>query len=446
MIYDKSQPEIPQDAPPSYETLTNTLSASSSTTQQSFQQSGFQPDVKRPLDAQSSSSSSHAPTTPTSPPLSAGSYKGKGKAPASSSSSNSWWNGFGYLSMSQNARQVRTTVLSIIKDLVRGSETTGGGGGGGHDYAAARSILESCSEACAGYSLSLAELLQEKSIEEHTPLYWAIVNRPPEDHRRRRQRDGRGQGEQQGQDEEAGSPDLLTCLLSFTAPLQPSTVSEVRLACLLTSDQELFKRLRMSPDFAPLSGTDQMLLGVTMIPDDVVVENLDGDDGAFAADLRITQFQKRMRISKEIGVEFIARGRMWRLAFKISQNNRRHSKARPGAWCISLSLMENSPPTVLDSRLIIPHAQVSSDAPASPSPSGSKKSPIHIRMQTSDELVPPEMFKHAHQVREILVPLSADGVVGTLEHAGSSYIGPDDSLKARLEAKLAKPGQDCIIC
>ncbi|THU96111.1 hypothetical protein K435DRAFT_778705 [Dendrothele bispora CBS 962.96] len=216
--------------------------------------------------------------------------------------------------MSQNARQVRTTVLSIIKDLVRGSETTGGGGGGGggggHDYAAARSILESCSGACTAYSLSLSELLQEKSIEKHTPLYWAVVNRPPEDHR---QRHGRGQGleqqeQEQGQDEEAGSPDLLTCLLFFAAPLQPSTVSELRLACLLTSDQALFNRLRMSPDFAPLSGTDQMLLGANVIPDDVVVENLDGDDGAFAVDLRITQFQKRMRIAKEIGVEFIARG------------------------------------------------------------------------------------------------------------------------------------------
>ncbi|THV02029.1 hypothetical protein K435DRAFT_367811 [Dendrothele bispora CBS 962.96] len=334
--------------------------------------------------------------------------------------------------MSQDARQVRTTVFDIIKDLVRGSETTGGYG-----YTDVRSILESCSKACARYSLCLSELLQEKSIEEHTPLFWAIVNR-------RRQRQGREQGErqeqEQGQDEEAGSPDLLTCLLFFTAPLQPSTVSDVRLACLLTSDQELFKRLRMSPDFAPLSGTDQMLLGATMIPDDVVVENLDGDDQAFAADLRITQFQKRMKISKEIGVEFIARGRMWKLAFKVSTN----SEARPGAWCISLSLMENSAPTMLDSRLVIPYAQVSSDTPASPS--GSKKSPIHIRMQTSDELVPPEMFKHTHQVREILVPLSADGVVRTLEYVGSPYIGPDDSLKARLEVKLAKPGQDCIIC
>ncbi|THU81423.1 hypothetical protein K435DRAFT_767273 [Dendrothele bispora CBS 962.96] len=306
----------------------------------------------------------------------------------------------------RQARQVRNTVLSIIKDLVpRGSETTGG-----RDPTDIRSILESCSEACASYSLSLSQLLQEKSIAAHTPLYWAIVNRTPDDRR----------------DEEAGGPDLLTCLLSFTAPLRPSTVSEVHLACLHTLDQELFRRLKMSPDFAPLSGTDQMLLGATTIPDDVVVENSNRDNVAFTANLTITQFQKRMRVSKRIEVEFIARGRMWRLAFKVSQKNHDYNAPPPGTWCVSLSLMENSPPTVLDSKLIIP--QVLS--------SGS----LSIPMSTSKQLVPLEMFDDYNNVKEILIPLTGNGVAGTLEHAGSLYIGPDDSLKARFEARLAKPG------
>ncbi|KAF5364686.1 hypothetical protein D9758_005607 [Tetrapyrgos nigripes] len=432
MIYDKRPPEAfenapqdaPQDAPPSYDTL-----STSEATQ------NLQSDVKRPLDipAPDLSSPSSSTTTPTSPNSFGSTYKGKSKASSSSSanSNSSWW---GYFGMSSNSRQVRTTVLGIIKDLVRGHQNS--------DYAAAKSILESCAEACAGYSLSLSELLQEKSVEEHTPLYWAIVNRPPE--------------EEHDMDGTPG-PDLLTCLLTFSTPLHPPALSDVRLACLLTSDQDLFKRLRMTPEFAPLSGTDQMVLGAGTVPDDVVVENLKGDEGAFAANLSINQFQKRMRISKEVAVEFIARGRMWRLAFKVSQNTRLHShQPRMGLWCISLSLMENSPPTPVDSRLII-HDAISSnsstsllDSPASPSLAASLSSssraqkPLSIRIKSGQQdLIPPELFRRRDQLREILVPLDDAGAkAASLEHAGNSYIGADDTLRARLEARLTKGNDD----
>jgi len=153
-------------------------------------------------------------------------------------------------------------------------------------------ILESCAEACTAHSLSLPSLLQEKFIEGHTPLYWAIIKRPPDS----------------DADESTQVPDLLTALLSFSTPLNPETVSEIRLACLLTSDQLLFQRLRLSPDFSKLSGTDEILLGATIPPDGISVEDVPGDEGAFAVDFEIVHFQKRMRISKEIVLEFIARG------------------------------------------------------------------------------------------------------------------------------------------
>ncbi|KAK7444080.1 hypothetical protein VKT23_015478 [Stygiomarasmius scandens] len=422
MIYDKAPPENPDDAPPSYDTLVQPQSQS---------QSQFQPDVKTPIPIS-------VPTTPNSASSSSASYKGKGKAPASNSS---WWPGSSFF-LSQNARQTRTTVLGIIKDLVRGQAQRD---------SAVESILESCADACANFGLSFSELLQEKSIEGYTPVYWAIVNRSPSD--------------EPGNENGGSRSDLLTSLLQYTSPLLPSTISEIRLACLQASDQELFKRLQMTPElgFARLSGTDDMVLGVGDERgwDDVSVEDIKGDDGAdrgaFRAEIRIVKFQKRMRISKEVGVEFVARGRIWRLAFKV--NTSRHtshsfSRIPVGAWCAALSLMDNSPPTPVDSRLIIPEAAASTSSPASPSSTRTKlKPPITLRIQTppSTELIPTDMGRHVHQLKEVIVPLSSGDTKGGaagggLEHAGSSYIGSDDSLTCQLEARLAKPEQDCVIC
>lgn len=264
MIIDKA----PEEAPPAYEDARASGSGSLSAT--TFNDSK----TPSPYSFASSSSQSHIPPpTPPGSPLSPS--KGKGKAPASSS----WWTLFG--SESQTSREIRTTVLGIVRDLVKQKS---------ENAIAAQSILGSCAEACTGNALSLSSLLQEKSIESHTPLYWAIVNRPPD------------------KSDEGSTSDLLTTLLSYTAPLSPAVLAEVREACLIRDDQLLFQRLRLSPEFASLSGTDEMLLGESMIPDDVTVENLLGDEGAFAVNFRMPHFQKRMRVSNEVALEFIARG------------------------------------------------------------------------------------------------------------------------------------------
>jgi hypothetical protein len=101
--------------------------------------------------------------------------------------------------------------------------------------------LDSCSEACYAYDISFSSLLQERSIEYHTPLYWAVIMRPPEpldlDH------------------------DLVILLLHCSTPLTTETISDIRHACTLTSDQALFQHLRLFPSFSPLPGTDEMVLG-----------------------------------------------------------------------------------------------------------------------------------------------------------------------------------------
>ena len=131
-------------------------------------------------------------------------------------------------------------------------------------------------------------MLQEPSVEGHTPIYWAIINRPSPP--------------------EPDEPDLVSAMLSHAAPLTDATVDEIRLACLHTSDHALFQKLRRSPAFSPLTGTEEILLGGSVPVDDVDVADVKGDEGAFVAVFRMPMFQKRMRISGSIRLEFIAKG------------------------------------------------------------------------------------------------------------------------------------------
>ncbi|KAG6810457.1 hypothetical protein H0H92_011806 [Tricholoma furcatifolium] len=425
MIIKHSLPDdpTPVDSPPSYEAVHPNANSLQFRNEKTIE----------PLVAESSSSSIHArspysPSLPQTPAIkspSSASAKGKGRAP------NSWFN----FTASKTTREVQTTVLGLIRDLVREQD---------RPSVASLAILESCADACAGYEISLSTVLQEKSIEGHTPMYWAIVKRPPD-----------------GEETETGVPDLLTALISYATPLNPKTIADIRHACLLTSDQLLFQRLRMSPEFSPVSGTDEMLLGGSIPPDGITVENMKGDEGAFALNFEIAHFQKRMLVSKRIELDFIARGmllpfdnyslyrlltlsfaaRMWRLEFLIAEESRYYAlrqAPRQGSWCISLSLLENSPPTWIDSRLIIPEPVSSSTSPKPTPPSeGSQsqspplsslmdrvrtrtakppKSPISIRLTSSQQLVgPPHKYFDDHTA--IVVSLEETTMGSSLQYA-----------------------------
>ena len=101
--------------------------------------------------------------------------------------------------------------------------------------------------------------------------------------------------------------DLVTALLSHISPLNPDTILDLRMACMATSDQAMFQRLRRSPRFASISMSDHILLSGSPSPDDVAVEIGSGDKGAFTVDCIVAQFHKRMMVSKEIVLDFIAR-------------------------------------------------------------------------------------------------------------------------------------------
>ena len=258
----------PTDLPPLYDTLgaintdyDPTPSKSALVDHPSLPSPTSSPPFSPTVQSPSSSTSGHS-----------SSNKGKGRAA-------NWFK----FAASRTTREIRNTVLGLIRDLVQEQYST---------FPAATGILHSCADACTTHSLSLSSILQEKSIEDHTPLYWAIVKRLPDEHH---------------QVEDSSGPDLLSALLSFSIPLLPETITDVRRACLATCDQRLFQRLQLSPEFAPVSGVDQMLLGGTITPDNIEVEDVPGDGGAFVVTFEILHFHKRMVVSKEIGLEFIAR-------------------------------------------------------------------------------------------------------------------------------------------
>ncbi|KAF8216596.1 hypothetical protein K438DRAFT_1914479 [Mycena galopus ATCC 62051] len=394
----------PTDAPPSYEAAASTSSAPPPAAV----------DTKRPQ------------PIPASPLASGSSLASSSSSVLKTPPTNvSWFFG------SSTTRQVRATVLGLVRDLVKLDSND-------HSVVAI-SILKSCADACATNGLSMSTILQENSVEGHTPLYWAIVKRPPES------------------SETQENTDLLTTLLALSTPLTPATMSDVRLACLLTSDQALFQRLRSSPEFEPLSPTDEMLLDATMPPDDITVENVDGMEGAFVVDFSVVRFQKRMLVSKSVVLDFIARNRMWRLSFNVSTQDRRRDYPPPGTWYISLSLLENSPPTWIDSRLLVPAPPESAMEP----PSGSgfatslfgagkprPRATLSTRLKALDQLQSTTRGPRRHRSR-IIVPMDggeSDGGLGCLQYAGCPYIASDETLRGRLEARLAKPEAECIIC
>lgn len=182
--------------------------------------------------------------------------------------------------VSRSRQETRTTIMSNIRRMMHDPHATS------LDWI---NLLQSCENACSESSLSLSYLLQEPFIEEHTPLYWAIVKRDEGDPIR--------------------DPDLITILMSHTAPLAEPAVTDIYCACIVTSNQHLFQSLHNMPDFSSLmSGTDRLLLSSTNSRDQVTVEDVPGVNGSFLAVFEIAQFQKRMSVSREITFEFIARG------------------------------------------------------------------------------------------------------------------------------------------
>lgn len=257
---------------------------------------------------------------------------------------------------SKATKHVRQSVLMLIHDLVVPPTPTSSSLNPKSpqlSFPDPHEILASCAQSCSAKNLSLSTLLQEPAVAGHTAIYWAIVNY---------------------------RPTLLDALLRHSSPLTPATQSEMRKACLVASNQELFQNLRLSAGLCASglrSATDGLLLGQRP-PDDVRIE--EGPDGAFAATLDIALWQKRIRAVGSVSVEFIASGRIFALTFFTTdrpQPNSQSTKAKRvvGPLHVSLSLLEHSLPTYMNAAVVIdrPPPLPSPSFPSPGSPSGSPR-------------------------------------------------------------------------
>ena len=146
-------------------------------------------------------------------------------------------------------------------------------------------LIETCAEICRTKGVNFSEVLQDPAFEGHRALYWIIISRPPPD--------------QYG---------LLSAILNHSGPLSSEATDEVRLACIRVGDKALFSYLWRHPAYGSLSRTDKLLLGSASPTDCVRVIEFGFSASTFAASFDITQFHKRMSISRRIVFEFFARG------------------------------------------------------------------------------------------------------------------------------------------
>ncbi|KAG1877895.1 hypothetical protein DFJ58DRAFT_753148 [Suillus subalutaceus] len=196
----------------------------------------------------------------------------------------------------EQIKQIRTTVLSLIRDMVTAPDFIPSSVG---------PIIDACAT-----SLPAAEftaLLQESNITGHTPLYWAVVNNRPE---------------------------ALSAFLKFIATYTYNSLDDLRLACMATSNHAWFTSLKLTttPRYRKGLGLNRSL----GYPRDKIQVYHEGNlQNQFTSKIQIMMFQKRMRVTQEIYVELIAQGRIWCLLFYMGVDTK---------WRVSFGLAKDSLP------------------------------------------------------------------------------------------------------
>ncbi|KAH9042894.1 hypothetical protein EDB83DRAFT_2523885 [Lactarius deliciosus] len=252
-----------------------------------------------------------------------------------------------------------------------------------------------CAEACKVVGLEFAAVLQEPLIEEHPPIYWAILNRPTA----------------YGTDK-AAYDSFVFALLGASQPLSSSTYAAVRLACTTASDNTLLQRLfRHVPELSPTR---------------------DGT-GTFIAHIRILRFRLRMRVSKCVVVEFVASERIWALRFTVVVETLMDGRTET-KWLLSLELGEQSQVVAVDADLFIEGSTLQ------PLDSRDFEDPLLCISfgSTTTELWP-------GRDNGITVRLD-DGPMGPhLVNESSVLVDSNGTLCAQLNARLARPALPALV-
>ncbi|KAG1754534.1 hypothetical protein EDB19DRAFT_661695 [Suillus lakei] len=282
----------------------------------------------------------------------------------------------------QRIKETRTTVLSLIRDMVSTPDFT-------------PSSVDPIVDACAT-SLPAAEfraLLQESNIEGHTPLYWAVVNNRPR---------------------------ALQAFLKLIPVYTSTCLSDMRLACMATSDHALFRELRLN---TVLNCKDQPLrrsLGCT--PDEIQVHGGDGQN-QFIAHMQIRMFQKRLRIAQNTYIELIAKGRIWNLLFYMGNETK---------WHVSLGLSSHSLPARPKAVLLIEAQNGQSDYETQP-----EALKIMFPLKENKSLAPADQHQRYNDSLYNKICTSIDASLGDwLMYDDTIYTDSDGTLHAKLEVML----------
>ncbi|KAH9042896.1 hypothetical protein EDB83DRAFT_2318072 [Lactarius deliciosus] len=198
------------------------------------------------------------------------------------------------------------------------------------------SVLKECDQICANGGLDLSVVLQEPLIDGRPPVYWAILNRHVTTSR----------------NGDAALHALVLSLLGTGQPLKETTITSIRLACMVTSNNTLLQHLFWHfPALSPLSRSDAMLLSSAGGGDVVDVDETHDGTGTFVARIQIRRFRLRMRVSKLVKVEFVTSDRIWTVTFSVSsQNAAIRSETR---WLLSFGLGDHSTSTWVDGDFLI---------------------------------------------------------------------------------------------
>ncbi|KAG1766352.1 hypothetical protein EV702DRAFT_1150637 [Suillus placidus] len=217
-------------------------------------------------------------------------------------------------------KQKRAAVLSRIRDIVLAPNFI---------PSSVAPDLNACAAALPAAELS--DILTKLNIEGHTALYWAIVN---------------------------DRPQALWAFCKLISSFPPVCVSDMRMACMITSDNAMF----MSLNLGGQSEIRRVRRILDCPPDKIEVQICDEPTNQFNVVLQIRMFQKRLRIStstNHLYYEFVAGGRIWWLRFLV------RTAISPRIIHAELGLSQHSYPARPNAALLI-KAHSRTPGPATP--------------------------------------------------------------------------------
>ncbi|KAG1789893.1 uncharacterized protein HD556DRAFT_1395711 [Suillus plorans] len=200
----------------------------------------------------------------------------------------------------------RASVLSRIREIVSSPDFT---------LSSVAPIITSCAATLRAAEFS--NLIQEPNIEDHTVLYWTIINNRRE---------------------------ALWEFTKFISKFSPACSSDLHLACMIVNDHDLFMQLKLGDNDGSLRRMLSCLEANCSLDDLQVHEGHGMGENYFFAHFVFRMFQKRLRIRQKLAVEFVAQGRIWVLRFCMESK---------GSWCVQYGLSEPSLPVYPNTKLAI---------------------------------------------------------------------------------------------